>query len=32
MAKEKEKTVRKGFLEDSSLSSWLSDDGMSAEG
>lgn len=32
IAKEKEKSVRKGFLEDSSLSSWLSDDGMSAEG
>ncbi|KAJ7382249.1 Regulatory protein, partial [Desmophyllum pertusum] len=31
MNKEKEKRTRRGFLEDSSLSSWLSDDGMSVD-
>ena len=31
MAKEKDKRTRRGFLEDSSLSSWLSDDGMSVD-
>lgn len=31
VAKEKEKRTRRGFLEDSSLSSWLSDDGMSVD-
>ncbi|XP_068736216.1 uncharacterized protein [Montipora capricornis] len=31
IAKEKEKRIRRGFLDDSSLSSWLTDDGMSAD-
>lgn len=30
-SKEKDKRVRRGFLEDSSLSSWLSDDGVSVD-
>lgn len=30
-AKEKDKRTRRGFLDDSSLSSWLSDDGMSVD-
>lgn len=30
-SKEKDKKVRRGFLEDSSLSSWLSDDGFSVD-